>query len=255
MTPRGKPEAASTGARAPVLVDVSANSRERLLQVAIHLFARDGLDNVSLKAISDAAGNRNKSAVTYHFTGKQGLVGAVLQRLYDDLAPAIEGELDAFEAALARSETPDLGQVVLGLLTPPMLLYGDARYGKDAIKVLARLMHEPVSENHPAIFRAVQKLSDRTQRLFVRILPDKAPADIELCLQHALMATVNGLALQQNFLKRHFKAWRDRSLPDVFLAYVAYVASGIAGKPLTLSPAQEKAWRARFDPGAGNQTR
>ncbi len=244
--PNKKPDAAAPDTSAPLLVDVSADSRERLLQVAIHLFARDGLDNVSLKAISDAAGNKNKSAVAYHFAGKQGLIGAVLKRLYDDLAPALEAELDRFEQALARGERPGVGEVVLGLLTPPMLLYGDARYGPDAIKVLARLMHEPVSDYFPAMFQAAQQLSDRTQRLLVRLLPEKAPADIELCLQHAIMATVNGLALQQNFLKRHFGAWRDRSLADVFLAYAAYVASGIVGRPLTLTAAQEATWRSRF---------
>ncbi len=244
--PQRKLKAASTGAHTPLLVDVSADSRERLLQVAIHLFARDGLDNVSLKAISDAAGNRNKSAVAYHFASKQGLVGAVLQRLHDDLAPAIEAELGAFERKLSRGERIDLGEVVLGLLTPPMLLYGDARYGKDAIKVLARLMHEPVSEHFPEMFHAAQQLSQRTQQLLIRLLPDKPPADIELCLQHAIMATVNGLALQQNFLKRHFDAWPDRSLADVFLSYAAYVASGIAGHPLSLSAAQRSAWRSRF---------
>jgi AcrR family transcriptional regulator len=227
---------------APLLLDVKADSRERLLQVAIHLFARDGLDGVSLKTISDAAGNRNKSAVGYHFSGKQGLVDAVLERLHADLAPKLDAQLSGFEQASDDGAALSVDEIVLGLLTPLMRLYALEPNGQNAIKVLARLMHEPVASFPEKLGESVRSLSERAFNLLQRLLPEKRPADLELHLQHAVMATVNGLALQRRFVAGHRSRWSTAPLAEIFLSYAGYVAAGIAGRPLELSAAAKAAW-------------
>ncbi|MFI5045896.1 MAG: TetR/AcrR family transcriptional regulator [Acidimicrobiia bacterium] len=53
-------------------------TRARLIRAAEHLFARHGFD-VPVQTIHDVAGQRNSSALNYHFGGREGLVQAVFE--------------------------------------------------------------------------------------------------------------------------------------------------------------------------------
>jgi len=55
-------------------------TREALIDAAEQLFATEGLDGASLAAITKKAGQRNGGAIHYHFGGRDGLLGAVLDR-------------------------------------------------------------------------------------------------------------------------------------------------------------------------------
>ncbi|MBX2800972.1 MAG: TetR family transcriptional regulator [Myxococcales bacterium] len=56
------------------------NTRERLLSQATVLFADNGYDGASVRAICAAAG-ANLNAVSYHFGGKHGLYNAVIRSI------------------------------------------------------------------------------------------------------------------------------------------------------------------------------
>jgi AcrR family transcriptional regulator len=212
--------------------DDPADTRERLLRVAIRLFAEQGIDRISIKMISDAAGNRNKSAVGYHFESKQGLIDAVLRRLERDLAPPMTAALTDLETALDGGAAPEVADVARGLLGPVFTLYVARPYGPDALRVLARLMHDPL-EGIPRDLRELSVvLIDRAVRLLHRLTPDKPAFLIQLHVHHAVMATVNGLALQQRFVDRHDSLWKHLTLDDIFRSYAGYVTAGLSAMPL-----------------------
>ncbi|HET6788217.1 MAG TPA: helix-turn-helix domain-containing protein, partial [Aquabacterium sp.] len=50
----------------------------KLVEAALSLFARHGIEAVSIRQITLAAGQSNESAVHYHFRNKAGLIAAVL---------------------------------------------------------------------------------------------------------------------------------------------------------------------------------
>jgi AcrR family transcriptional regulator len=50
----------------------------RMIDAAERLAAQNGLAALTVQAVQEAAGQRNKSAVQYHFGGRQGLVDALL---------------------------------------------------------------------------------------------------------------------------------------------------------------------------------
>ncbi|MEM6709660.1 MAG: TetR/AcrR family transcriptional regulator [Pseudomonadota bacterium] len=58
----------------------SDSTQQRLLDAAEALFLENGLANVSLRAIVRAAGQKNQSALQYHFGGREGLIKAILER-------------------------------------------------------------------------------------------------------------------------------------------------------------------------------
>ena len=101
---------------------------DKLLRAALHLFARQGLD-VPLRDINELAGQRNASALHYHFGGRPELVQAIINRyrLSDEEHAAIEAEL--------RAGPHDIREVVQGLVdrTCAWLTTPD---GRDYIRVV-----------------------------------------------------------------------------------------------------------------------
>ena len=63
------------------------------------MFARDGIHQVPLKRIVETAGQRNASALHYHFGGRDGLLVAITER-HDG---AIEDERAELLAQLAAA--------------------------------------------------------------------------------------------------------------------------------------------------------
>ena len=73
-------------------------TREKLIAAAEQLFAERSIDGVSLRQINSAAGQRNSTALQYHFGGRSGLIRAVLDKHRGgdrDPAPPL---LDEYEA-------------------------------------------------------------------------------------------------------------------------------------------------------------
>jgi AcrR family transcriptional regulator len=56
------------------------STRDKLIDAAARLFAERGIDSVSLAEIVRASGQRNASAVHYHFGGRDDLLLAILER-------------------------------------------------------------------------------------------------------------------------------------------------------------------------------
>ena len=83
----------------------ATSTRDKLLDAAARLFAERGLDNVSIAEIVRAAGQRNASAVHYHFGNRNEVLRALLARHVPDIATR---RRELLEIARAR---PDGGVV------------------------------------------------------------------------------------------------------------------------------------------------
>jgi AcrR family transcriptional regulator len=105
----------------------AAETREKLIQAAIALFAERGYRNSSVQAIGEAAGV-SRGLVNFHFGSKDALLSAVVERVVSDwetqtLIPYV-GErtgIEALRAALeahrlALTEMPDMLRVYYGLM-------------------------------------------------------------------------------------------------------------------------------------------
>lgn len=98
------------------------DSRLAMIILAERLFAEEGIEAVSMRRVAVGAGQRNNSAVTYHFGDREGLVRAILahrsgpidarrRELIDalDPRPGIHDVLRVFVQPLAEtigSDTP-----------------------------------------------------------------------------------------------------------------------------------------------------
>lgn len=128
-------------------------TRRQLIDVALHLFARDGYEATSTRAIA-AQANTNISSIAYHFGGKEGLrlacadavaaaIGRVAQAMPDDAAglepararqilrrllrrivtfltvtPAAAGLVGFLLRELAEPQSPVLDRLYMALIEP-----------------------------------------------------------------------------------------------------------------------------------------
>jgi AcrR family transcriptional regulator len=116
----------------------AADTRERLVSAGRRLFAQHGVYATSLKAVVEAAGQRNTSALHYHFGGRDGLLAAII----DVHNASIEAERRRMlDAAL---EPVTLGQLVEAVVLPQ-----------------ASLLHEPDGRAFLSIVSQLSDLFDR----------------------------------------------------------------------------------------------
>lgn len=105
------------------------DSRSRILAAATPMFARQGLNGVSVRALASAAGV-NLSMISYHFGGKEGLYAEILKqqfegfRYIDDIAKADLPPLEKCEMYIRGTirryrENPFLLRYYVSELTNP----------------------------------------------------------------------------------------------------------------------------------------
>jgi len=109
-------------------------TREKLLDAAEGLFAARGL-SVSLEEISSAAGQRNNTAVQYHFTNKAGLLRAILDR-QRPIGTARRDEL----LTRARADKSDLRLLASVIVLPTAEYLDRAEQGRSFLRVLAAIV-------------------------------------------------------------------------------------------------------------------
>jgi AcrR family transcriptional regulator len=117
--------------------DASA-TRDKLLDAATRAFAEHGVRNASLIEITRQAGQRNRSALNYHFGSRDGVLCAVLDRHVPFLARR-EGELLAI-AATAPDD--DVASVVEAIVRPAAELADHDWRGRCCLLIVAALAEE-----------------------------------------------------------------------------------------------------------------
>jgi AcrR family transcriptional regulator len=118
----------------------SGDAREQLIVAAERLIAERGID-VALRDVARAAGQRNNSAVHYHFGSRDGLIEAVVRFRIG----ALEARRLELLAEHEDAGAPDDPATLVRLIVAPML---DVPYQQGATHY-ARFLE--VVRNHPAL--------------------------------------------------------------------------------------------------------
>src|SRR5438270_7972277 len=90
-----------------------SDTRTAILDAAERLYAERGLDGVSLRQITEAAGQRNNAAVHYHFGGRDGLVRALFETRWAELEEQRAAMLTQLDAEGRGNDLRELLRVML----------------------------------------------------------------------------------------------------------------------------------------------
>jgi AcrR family transcriptional regulator len=116
-----------------------AATRQRMILAAADLFAEQGVDAVEPREILARAGQRNASAIQYHFGSHAGLVVAVLQPRPDVRGPIEADGARRLDELEGRSAPATLREAVEALVQPSMG-YLATHEGRSLIRVAAQVM-------------------------------------------------------------------------------------------------------------------
>jgi len=90
----------------------ASDTRERLVDAGRTLFSRQGVYSTPLKAVVEAAGQRNPSALHYHFGSRAGLLNAILDSHNSRIEVERRAMLDA------AGDTASLHDLVAAVVLP-----------------------------------------------------------------------------------------------------------------------------------------
>jgi AcrR family transcriptional regulator len=155
-------------------------TKQRLVSAAEELFAARGIDGVSLREINAAAGQRNSTALQYHFVDRGGLVRAVLAKHHVDIELLRHEMLDLYEEV----GEGDLRALAGALVRPSATKLRDADGGRAYLRIHSQVVNLPdrfggasSTSNSSSVGPGLDDLSDSINRwryLVAPLLPDVA---------------------------------------------------------------------------------
>jgi AcrR family transcriptional regulator len=117
----------------------ASDGRTRLLDTAERLLADRGITGVSLREITEAAGQRNASVVQYHFGSRAGLVTAIVERHMSVVDADRTARLDA-----AKPTAEDLGvREAMRILVEPLAECLRTSSGRAYLRIVQHLVDQP----------------------------------------------------------------------------------------------------------------
>lgn len=161
-----------------------AGTKQKILNAAEQLFARQGYHATSLRAITATAGV-NLAAVNYHFGGKEGLLESVFLRRLEPLNAA---RLEQLETVLARAEEagrpPDCREILRTFVAPTFRLRERDAEAENFVALVGRALAEPQGVPMSIFMRHMAPLMER--------------------LFHALALSLPALSRETLFWRLHF---------------------------------------------------
>jgi AcrR family transcriptional regulator len=142
----------------------------RLVDAAERLFAERGIDAVSLREINAAAGQRNSTALQYHFGDRAGLLKAVLAKHRPEIEARRHQLLDEYEARGPLPQADALRSLAAALVRPAAAKLADPDGGRDYLRVMEQLVHRVP----PSLPEDGGGSIDRWRELVAPLLPEAA---------------------------------------------------------------------------------
>ncbi|AWC94731.1 TPA: CerR family C-terminal domain-containing protein [Morganella morganii subsp. morganii] len=185
----------------------SEQTREKLIQAGIRLFALSGVSGVRTRQLAEVAGV-NQSAIPYHLGGKSGVYAAVIRKITDDLAAVTDvSRIDAATEALTAQAQPGktalktvLVSMVTGLckalLSPERALYGTL--------ILREQLEQ--TENYDVIYQSFIEPFHQRLSLLAQLADPQAETKTAIIRAHALIGQILGFVVAQKAYLRRSEA-------------------------------------------------
>lgn len=148
-------------------------TRTRLIKTAERLFATQGVDAVSVRAVNAAAG-LGPASVHYHFGSKDDLLAAVLL----DMGVQVRDQIITNVAGLASDPQRPSAETLVRALTDPYLnlVLRQRTRGMRWVKIVAQLS----PEGHPALTATGHDVANSLLAQVRRAFPDSDPHRLEM---------------------------------------------------------------------------
>ena len=165
------------------------NTRERLLNIAEHLFAENGIDSVSIRSINMAA-QLSPGILHYHFGNKDTLLEAIVTRRIDEIV----GYYQTMISSLSH-HTPPSSRDVADILIMPLANFvsNNKQSGLSYLRLIAKL-HGNKSETLSTLSkRHKDQLLNPIQQLLIKSCQHLSTEQLSLRISFASNAIVQSV--------------------------------------------------------------
>lgn len=194
----------------------------RLVEAAENLFGVNGLEAVSLRQISLAAGTGNNFAVQYHFGDQDGLIRAILEKRM----PEVERRRAQYLARVKADGRLDETRALMDVLYRPVFESQNSR-GERAFARFVLALQNSLAHSESEAFEYMP-VAEHVVGLIERLHPDIPPA---LLLERQRLVSIMALTSIVNrrppFTDRHDEALILNVLDMATAALTAPVARAI----------------------------
>jgi AcrR family transcriptional regulator len=199
-------------------------TKDRILDAAERLFARNGFEPTSLRAITGEA-NVNLAAVNYHFQSKEALVQAVIGRRMGPVNDRRLALLDAYEAEAGDAPVP-LEKIMDAFLRPVVEMVGS--HAHEFVPMIGRLYTEPGEFAVRLYKQQFEHMAQRFVPALQRTLPDLPRVELFFRIHFAIGAMTHTMGASK-LLKLMSGGLSDVSDVEGTLARMkAFILAGLA---------------------------
>lgn len=145
-------------------------TKTRIIDAALALFAEHGIDGVGVRALTSRAGV-NIAAIHYHFGGTEALAEAVFSQLSERINKRRTDALETLVAAARAAGSPPVLREVVAIFVAPYFDESSSMEGQ----LLAQLILKHRLSPSPMTERVIKEHFDPMARLFVAALQASAP--------------------------------------------------------------------------------
>ena len=201
-------------------------TQKALMLAAEKLIAKKGLKNVSIKEIVKAAGQKNESALQYHFKSLQGLIDAILD-LRGDQTKAKRAEL---VEALKTSDAPIELRDVCKLMILPSFMLG--RASPEYRRFIVGFSHNLALSPNTLLTVGKRGAGGQSGKETSELLKLNLPHLDEDALQERVQSAVRLVAISMGHHARQTNAFRGDAA-DLFLANLLDAMVGLLSAPIS----------------------
>jgi AcrR family transcriptional regulator len=201
------------------------DTKTRILKTAQKLFAQKGIGATSLREITRQAGV-NLAAVHYHFGSKEGLIRALVSRLFGPINQERLRLLDGIEAR-AGDGPPDLEAVVEAFVGPPIHL-SQRPEGRSAMALVGRLFGDPSDRTFRIFKEEMSEIAHRFGRALQHALPHLPPGEVFSRLAFSAGAMAHTMLLREDLVREFTDGRMTLGGPDLIVRrLVAFLSGGL----------------------------
>lgn len=205
-------------------------TKEQLLDTAERLFAEHGLEAVSLSRITREAGQRNASALNYHFGSRTELLKALLARRMEGINLRRHEMLDRVD----RSDPASALRGIAEALVIPFAEQVD-QGGRHYVRLVAQLHGDPRTRT----FRLTRGVHDSAIRETAALVPELLPhLPAEIVRQRLVLVTsliIHSISEQE----RAMASGASRSAMPLFVGNLIDVIHAMLTAPASAATAGE----------------
>lgn len=201
------------------------DTRLRLITAAEKLFGERGIHGVTLKDINAAAGQRNESALHYHFGSKPALVEAILVLRTRDIDLK---RMEMVDALLASGQERNLNAILKVMFLPMMELLGSEK-GVRFIRFLAQVLNDPDFDLPDMAIRGSLPGVIKANGLLVAALGDITPEIVIQRQRFIVEMGVSSLAIWS----RHHDSVNEVAARELFISNLLDSIAGFLTAPVS----------------------